>query len=178
MQLVILGLLLDGPLSLYDVRKRFAAGISLFYSASFGSIQRALTALVATGAVTLSEPDAGARGKRLYAVTDAGRARWRDDMLAPLPGGTDAETQALARIYLLGRMTSTADRRAVLEVVRAQVTESLDALRALEHGVDAAAEAIAEQDRDVFAYHRATLDYGLRSHALMLTWVEELRANA
>lgn len=41
MRFLILGTLLDGPLSLYDMRKQSAAGITLFYTASFGSIQRA-----------------------------------------------------------------------------------------------------------------------------------------
>lgn len=178
MQLVILGLLLDGPLSLYDVRKRFAAGISLFYSASFGSIRRALTQLVESGAVTVSDADASARGKKLYAVTASGRIRWRDEMLSPLPGGSDAETQALARIYLLGRLDSAADRRIVLDLVQAQTAAARDQLRALEAEVDAASAGVAPEHREAFAYQRATLDYGLRAHALMLAWVDELREDA
>lgn len=175
MQLVILGLLLDGPLSLYDVRKRFAAGISLFYSTSFGSIQRALTQLVEARQITLSEPDASARGKRLYTVTDAGRAHWRAEMLAPLTSGADAETQALARIYLLGRLESAADRLAALDRVQAQTEASLAQLRGLAEQVDAV--DVAAEHRDVFGFQRATLDYGLRSHVLMLEWLQELRAS-
>ena len=49
MRFLILGILLDGPLSLYDMRKQFAAGISLFYTASSGSIQRALGQLARMG---------------------------------------------------------------------------------------------------------------------------------
>ena len=77
MQYVILGLLLGGPLSLYDVRKRFSAGISLFYSASLGSLQRALQQLVADGSVTVADAVGDARGKKLHSVTERGRERWR-----------------------------------------------------------------------------------------------------
>lgn len=55
MQFLILGLLLDGPHSLYDVHKRFTGGISLFYAASFGSIQRALKQLEEHGRVTVEK---------------------------------------------------------------------------------------------------------------------------
>ena len=178
MQLVILGLLLGEALSLYDVRKRFTAGISLFYSASFGSIQRALTQLVESGAVTVAQVEADARGKKLYAVTAAGRERWRAEMLAPLSGGTDAETQALARIYLLGRLDSPADRTGVLELIRAHAETSLATLRTLEVQVDAAATGLTEDQHRVFGFQRATLDYGLRSHELLLRWVDELRERA
>lgn len=53
MRFVILGLLLSGPLSLYDVHKHFTGSISLFYAASFGSIQRALKQAHAEGWVTV-----------------------------------------------------------------------------------------------------------------------------
>lgn len=43
---VILGLLMLWPQSLYELTKSFEAGISLFYSASTGSIKRALLSLI------------------------------------------------------------------------------------------------------------------------------------
>ena len=89
MQYVILGLLLSGPLSLYDLRKRFAAGISLFYSASLGSLQRALQNLAADGLVIGIEVAGDRRGKKLYSVTDTGMQRWREWLAAPIPPGTE-----------------------------------------------------------------------------------------
>lgn len=174
MQYVILGVLLGGPLSLYDVRKRFSAGISLFYSASLGSLQRALQQLVADGSVTVADAVGDARGKKLHSVTERGRERWRRWMLAPVPDGGDAEKVVLAKVYLLGRLDDPRDRAAVLTALRARVADAEAGLRTLEHAVDAAAHGVADADRAVFAYQRATLDYGLRAHGLLLAWLDEL----
>lgn len=174
MQFVILGLLLSGSLSLYDLRKRFQVGISLFYSASFGSIQRALQQLVDDGSLTVADAVASARGKKLYSVTQRGRARWREWMLQPVPGGSDAEKIVLAKVYLLGRLDDRDDRAAVLAALRARVQDAAAGLRALQGEVDLAADGMAEGDRVVFEYQRATLDYGIRAHELLLAWIDEL----
>ena len=51
---VILGLLLIAPQSLYGLVKAFEAGVSLFYSASSGSIKRALDGLLAQGLIEVA----------------------------------------------------------------------------------------------------------------------------
>lgn len=176
MQFVILGLLLDGPLSLYDVRKRFSAGISLFYSASFGSIQRALQHLVDSGSVTVAPAPDDPRGKKLHTVTAEGRARWRAWMLEPIPPGADAETTALAKVFLLGRLDSPRDRRTVLDLIHDRAGAALATLHGLAAELDDAESGLPQELRVVAGYQRATLDYGLRAHELTLRWVDELRA--
>jgi len=110
MRFLILGILLDGSLSLYDMRKQFAAGISLFYTASFGNIQRALGQLESHGWVTILDADDSRRSKKLYVVNDTGQQAWREWMHAPVTA-SDAEPTMLAKVYLLGRLPA-ADRRA------------------------------------------------------------------
>ncbi|SBS74891.1 PadR family transcriptional regulator [uncultured Microbacterium sp.] len=178
MPYVILGLLLTGPLSLYDLRKRFGAGISLFYSASFGALQRALRQLVEQGDVTVADAAGAGRPKKLYTVTPAGRERWRAWMREPIAPGADAETTLLAKVYLLGRLDDPGDRRFVLDRVRERAASAMDDLTGLATQVDAAAAAVPDDSRLAFEYQRATLDYGLRAHALMLAWTEELRGQA
>lgn len=175
---VILGLLLTGPLSLYDLRKRFGAGISLFYSASFGALQRALRQLVEQGDVTVGDDPGNGRPKKLYTVTPSGRARWHAWMREPIPSGADAETTVLAKVYLLGRLDDPADRRHVLDRIRERAAIALAELEELATQVDAAAGAVPDDSRRAFEYQRATLDYGLRAHALMLAWTDELQEDA
>ena len=57
---VILGLLLLAPMSLYDLIKAFEQGISLFYSASSGSIKRALDGLLKKGYIVVADVQPGA----------------------------------------------------------------------------------------------------------------------
>lgn len=178
MQFVILGLLLGGPLSLYDVQKRFAAGISLFYSASSGSIQRALQHLVEEGSIVVADADGSRRGRKVHRITEAGRARWRAWMTAPLTGGADAETTVLAKVYLLGRLDDHEDRAEVIRGIRAHLEASRQTLARRATEVDAQAAALDDEARALFAFQRATLDYGLRSHDLMGQWLDDLALRA
>jgi DNA-binding PadR family transcriptional regulator len=174
MPFVILGLLLTGPLSLYDLHKRFTAGISLFYSASYGSLQRSLTQLVAEGAVTVTDDPASARRRKLHTITAEGRARWREWMLAPLPTGADTETVLLAKVFLLGRLDRADDRRLILDGARERAAATLSELRGLAVELDAQAASVPGDLRETFAYQRTVLDYGLRTAQVAVDWIDDL----
>lgn len=170
MQFLILGLLLDGPLSLYDVRKRFAAGISLFYAASFGSIQRALAQVESNGWVTRVDAEDSRRRKKLYVIGDSGQRAWREWMLSPITG-SDPEPTMLAKVYLLGSLPAE-DRGECLRIVRERITADADRLASLAADLDET--EIPGGLRELYGYRRATLDYGIRSQALMTQWLDEL----
>lgn len=171
MQNVILGLLLLSPMSLYDVHRAFTQGISLFYSASFGSIQRALHQLLDAGLVTAEAEPGNPRGKKLHTITPAGRQTWAEWMREPVTGG-GAETTILARVFFLGLVEDNAERAAIIATLRQRVAADLAELRAAAEGLDA--QVFAAQFAGVFEFQRATLDYGLRSHELALVWLDEL----
>lgn len=175
MQFVILGLLLTGPLSLYDVQKYFRSGIALFYSASSGSIERALRALVDAGSVSVAEADGDRRRRKLHSVTPEGRERWRAWMLAPVSEGTGAETEVLAKVFLLGRLDSARDRESVLDAAQAQARSGLAQLRALDAQLEELTGHLPEEQRQILAYQRATLAYGIRSQEVMYRWLDDVR---
>ncbi|MDL5351539.1 PadR family transcriptional regulator [Microbacterium sp. zg-YB36] len=167
---VVLGLLMIQPLSLYDLHKAFRAGISLFYSASFGSLQRSLSQLIEEGLV-VAEPEPGdPRGKKRHTITDAGRIAWRDGMLTP-PVGADAETVMLSRVFFLGLLDAD-DRKVAVGLLRSRAADDLANLQAVAVELDSA--EIPADLAGVFKYQRATLDYGIRSHTLAQTWLNEL----
>jgi DNA-binding PadR family transcriptional regulator len=171
MQFVILGLLMIAPMSLYDLHKQFAAGPSLFYSASFGSLQRALRQLIAQGWATVTDASSSGRPRNLHAPTAEGIAAWREWMREPL-SGAHAETTMLAKVFLLGLLPPGEERDAALAVLRDGAASALADLRAVGAGLDAA--PIPAEYAEIFRYQRATLDYGLRSHELALAWLDEL----
>lgn len=170
MKQVILGLLLLQSMSLYDLHKAFLAGISLFYSASFGSIQRSLTQLVDEGLVVAEPAPGDPRGKKLHTITAAGRESWRAGMLAPLEG-SNTETTMLARVYFLGLLDET-DREAAVALLRNRITADLAGLRQVATELDAA--EVPPQFAAPYAYQRATLDYGIRAHELAADWIAGL----
>ncbi|GAB3702934.1 PadR family transcriptional regulator [Corynebacterium nasicanis] len=170
MAFVILGLLHLRAMSMYDLVKAFDQGISLFYSASTGSIKRALDGLLAKGHIAIDEIQPGARGRKTYAITEAGRSAFQTWMHAPLTE-TDIEAAALPRLYLLGLLPA-AERPAILSAMRERVARDLATLENLATAVDAT--PVAPELADVAHFGRATLDYGITSHRAGLEWFSAL----
>lgn len=171
---VILGLLLIRAMSQYDLVKAFEAGVSLFYSASSGSIKRALDGLLDRGLVEVASIEAGGRGRKAYRVTESGEAAFRDWMLSDLTGG-DLEASALSRLYFLGHLTPQ-ERIVVMQRIEERIEAGLAQLRRLEAQVSAT--DVPADLRDIAVYQRATLRYGLASHRFSLEWFEELRGGS
>lgn len=171
MRYMILGLLLSGPLSLYDVHKRFTAGMAQFYSGSIGGIRRALTQLVASDWATVGDAEDGRRGKRNYTITPSGQEAWRVWMESPLPASSDSETMILAKVFLLGWLPHDA-RAVTIQALQARVAEDAKDIEALLQSVNS--NDIAPDERDVFNYQKATLEYGSQAHRLLGDWLAEL----
>ncbi|MBW9204922.1 PadR family transcriptional regulator [Mumia sp. zg.B53] len=175
---VILGLLLIAPQSLYDLVRAFEAGVALFYSASSGSIKRALDVLLDRGLIEVASVEAGGRGKKVYRVTDAGREEFHAWMTGDLVG-SDLEGAALSRLYFLG-LLDPADRPSVLRRIETRVEADLSRLTSLDSHLETV--EVPDELADVATYQRATLDYGIASHRFILDWfrdrVERAEADA
>ncbi|RAY11021.1 PadR family transcriptional regulator [Actinomadura craniellae] len=166
---VILGLLLIAPQSLYDLIKGFEAGVALFYSASSGSIKRALDTLLARGLIEVASVEAGGRGRKVYRLTDAGRHEFHAWMTGE-PVGPDLETAALSRLYFLG-LLEPAERASVLRRITARIETDLAGLSALDRHLDTL--DVPEEHRDLATHQRAALEYGIAAHRFALDWFRD-----
>ncbi len=163
---VVLGMLLIAPRSLYGLVKGFEAGVALFYSASSGSIKRALDNLLERGLIEVTSVESGGRGKKTYGVTDAGREEFHAWMNREV-AGSDLESAALSRLYFLG-LLEPADRARVLRRIQARIETDLARLSDLNKHLDSV--DIPDELSDVATYQRATLDYGIASLQFTLDW--------
>lgn len=170
---VILGLLLLRSMSLYDLIRAFEAGVSLIYSASSGSIKRALDSLLAAGHVEVESIDKGARGRKVYRVTTAGRDAFHTWMVGDI-SESNTETAALSRLHFLG-LIEPAERAGVLTRIEARIAADLAQFEALTAEVEQF--VVPPELADVARYQKATLAYGLASHRFALDWFRTLRAD-
>ncbi len=75
-----LGLLLEGPLSGYDLHNRIEKRLGHFQHASFGALYPALGKLRAEGCVTADRPGETPFAKCMYAITNKGREIFDSDL--------------------------------------------------------------------------------------------------
>ncbi|GGO32021.1 PadR family transcriptional regulator [Micromonospora parathelypteridis] len=166
---VILGLLLIAQQSFYDLIKGFEAGVAHFYSASSGSIKRALDTLLARGLIEVASIEAGGRGRKVYRVTDAGRQAFHTWMTEELTGSS-LETAALSRLYFLG-LLEPVERVPVLRRITARIEVDLAGLSTLDKHLNNL--DISAEHRDLATHQRATLDYGIAAHRFTLNWFRD-----
>lgn len=159
-------------MSLYDLIKAFEAGASLFYGSSAGSIKRSLDNLLADGAIRVSRQEPGARGRKEYAITDAGKQCFDEWMRAEIEG--DFDSVALARLYFLGYVDDPEERHEILLRIQARAMLDLRRLATVEREVSKAQSDVPDELRDVALYQKATLDYGVSAMQHTYDWFTDL----
>ncbi len=83
---VCLGMLTDGEACGYDLKKQFESSFAHYFAAGYGSIYPALSALAAEGLVDCREiPQDGKPDRKVYRITDAGRAHLLEALDNPAP---------------------------------------------------------------------------------------------
>lgn len=156
----LLGFLHAGPLTGWDLVATAEVVIGDFWSLTRSQVYRELAAMDAAGLVVAGE--VGARERRPYRLTDAGReafAAWLDNE----PGPEQIRyplllTMAFGEHLAPGRLAAFA---AAHRKVHAARLERYEALR------DEAGEALD-------AYAGATLDFGVRYERAVLDWFDHL----
>lgn len=169
MEYVVLGLLILSPSSIYQLNKAFELGISLFYSASLGNIQRALKLLEQKGFVEILTQEKTGRKKTIYGITIQGREAFDHWMVTP-PELAHLETTALAKVYFLGIYQDSKLKQQILHGILSQVHQMTNQLKELHHRL--ASLSIAESDKEVFRYQVKTLEYGIMAHEAALSWFQ------
>ncbi|MBE1531108.1 PadR family transcriptional regulator [Actinomadura algeriensis] len=162
----VLGLIaeLDGA-SGYDLLKMFEISLANVWPATQSQLYGELGKLADAGLIDAA--DEGPRGRREYAITEAGRAelhRWLLEIKPRKP----MRDETLLRVFLLGNVTS----REAQEYMRAEtdrLDEALDGLAALD-------ETVEWDDDDLSRYGRLVIEYGRRSIAMRRDWFEWARA--
>lgn len=174
MAYVILGLLLVKPSSIYDLGKQFERSISLFYSASLGSLRQALLGLLDRGEVRVVEEHTGRRARKIYHVTPLGRAAFTAWMHGPL-AGTDFEVAALSRLFFLGHLPAS-ERTGVVEAIVERIRSDEARLVDLADHLDTT--PVPDEFAELFRYQRLTLDYGISAHRHARAWFEGIQEAA
>lgn len=154
-----LGLLAQQPGSGYDLLKRFEHSMANVWPATQSQLYGELNKLAAAELIEVAE--VGARGRKEYRITAAGRTellRWMTDAQDDPP----YRSAQLLRVFLLGEM-SAEDARDYMKSIAEQAYSELERLEALRESID-------WDDTDADFYGRAALEYGLRAEAMEADW--------
>jgi DNA-binding PadR family transcriptional regulator len=81
---MILGFLMQGSMTGYEIKKRFSLSFSFFSGLSYGSLYPALEKMKQEGLITLKvEIGDGAPNRKVYTITDSGKKAFLESLRAP-----------------------------------------------------------------------------------------------
>jgi DNA-binding PadR family transcriptional regulator len=174
MENVVLGLLIIQSLTLYELNQAFKQGISMFYSASYGSLQAAVKNLLQKEMVVFEEKVDRGRNKKVYSITENGRAAFYTWMLADTPV-SKLEVTALSKIYFLGLIPEVPQKKQIVieimrqtQAVQDELVEMNEAIRQMN---------IPDTYQEILHFQLKTLEYGIKSHAFAREWFQALLDN-
>ena len=171
MEHVILGLLLIQRLTIYGLNQAFKQGISMFYSASYGSLQTSVKNLLAKGMIVYQQQVDNGRTKKVYSITEQGRTAFFQWMISEIPENK-LEVTALSKVFFLGLIEDVDTKR---EIVRG-ILRKIDLVQNQLSGMDQQLSQyeIPDAYREIFKYQMKTLDYGIQSHTFGRQWFQAL----
>lgn len=171
MEHVVLGLLMVQSLTLYGLNRAFKQGISLFYSASYGSLQAAVKNLLGKGWIVFEEQVEKGRNKKVYSITEQGRRAFYEWMLEDIPANK-LEVTALSKVFFLGLMEGREQKRKIVQEILNKVDIVQNELSEMQQEISQ--YEVPDPYREIFKYQVKTLDYGLQAHAFAREWFTAL----
>jgi DNA-binding PadR family transcriptional regulator len=188
LELAILGLLFEQEMHGYEIRRRLRDELGLFANISFGSLYPALSRLERSGAVTVTESGGAApasipatgslggeraglrarrsgatlgtkRSRKVYRITDQGRALFEQLLEGEEPAGAD-DARSFGLRLAFARHLAPSGRLALLERRRAQLTRRLatDLVRASGDRLDVYTRSLVEHSTESTEHDIAWLD--------------------
>lgn len=125
LELAILGLLKEGPMHGYELRKQLSQKLGLFWKVSFGSLYPTLRRLERRGAVVAADADPQtSRRKREYAITETGEQEFLDMLQEGTASAAEQEKFSLRLAFF--RYLRPEIRIRLLERRKAYLEDKLD----------------------------------------------------
>lgn len=167
LEMAVLGLLLESPMHGYELRKRLTGLLGAFRAFSYGSLYPTLRRMQADGLIAEDPEPAGIkvrRGRRVYELTPAGRARF-SELVADTGPQNYTDDGFGVHLAFFSRTPAVARLR-ILEGRRRQVEERREGLR------DLLGRTAKSGDR----YTRQLHELSLESSEREVRWLNELIA--
>jgi len=167
MENVVLGLLIIRSLTLYELNQAFKQGISMFYSASYGSLQIAVKNLLNKGMVVFEERVEKGRNKKVYSITAHGKDAFYRWMLDEIPVNK-LEVAALSKVYFLGLIQNVEQKKEIVLEILNKIELVQDELNKMNEEISRI--EIPASYRGILTYQLKTLDYGQKAHSFAREW--------
>lgn len=169
LEYIILGFLMKGETSGYDLKQWMTKTTSYFFDASFGSIYPALKRLEQKGFVNFREIVEGSKYKKVYQITDKGKEAFKVWINKPIDFDKSRHDH-LVKIFFYEFLP----KDKAIERIKDLIEEVKTVLNKLTAEKD---EAEKKFDVYNFYYRYSTMLYGIDFYKFLITWCNDLVEN-
>jgi DNA-binding PadR family transcriptional regulator len=164
---LILGLLSEGPLSGYEIRRLTQLRFHFFWSESYGQLYPELARLEADGLITRVDTPSTGRQRNVFRISKAGTKALRGWLAEPVEPET-ARYEILLKVYFSG-FGESADLRRHLTEFRERYRRGLEELNQVREQLRHAPDPHHNHDRVLLS-----VDFGVRTFEAWVAWADEL----
>jgi len=172
LEYIILGLLMEGDMSGYDMKKTIDHSVGIFYKASYGSLYPALKRLTEKQWVSMTEEPGNSKKKKIYSLMPEGKENFMVWLAGPLEM---SRNEFLLKIFFfdyLGEDTRTA----LLEEYEFKLNREIGRLQAVEQIV--AGELAEIPNPQNYYYRVSALSYGMLFFNMEKQFVDNIKKGA
>lgn len=197
MELIILGLLMLKEYTIYEIKKTIEEYFAAMCSSSTGSIQAAVKKLLNNGMITYNEFVENSVNKKMYVITDKGKAYFIDSISKPMY--FKEKNIELCKLYFMGftpkhirldlinaYISELKSEREKLEKIRfsSQNTESIiesyiiylnESGKLVSFKEMLCSESLSESLQDIALFQFATLELGIDKADFEIRWFEQFK---
>lgn len=163
----ILGMLNEGPMSGYDVKKKIENDLGHFWRESYGKIYPELKRLEEDGLATVrTENHDGRPSRKVYTITVTGMVELKK-WVSILPDDPLNTSELLLKVYY-GHQVSPANTASLIRRALDHVNDGLDEVREVRRKLRSSQSGDAEQ-----VHRLATLSFRERYYEFLEAWCDE-----
>jgi len=167
LEYIVLGMLLNKPVTGYEIKKGIEDGVGYFYKASFGSLYPLLDRLTKKGYLSMVEKTEGKRAKKYYEILPAGEKVFFEWLSEPIRH-KEGSDHHLAKIYFFDRLDQSVREPLLLKYEQNNV-EYLQELKRLSKKFEQL------EHPECFYYKLSTLYYGIAVVQQVILWCQHIR---
>ncbi|MBU1193917.1 MAG: PadR family transcriptional regulator [Proteobacteria bacterium] len=160
---ILLGFLMDGEKTGYEIKKLMENSTSFFFNTSLGSIYPAFGKLEKMGYVKMDQVIGDGRVKKRYSITQEGRKHFRE-WLAENVSLSKIRDDVLLKMFFFSELS--------VEKRCEQICSYIDQLKKQADTLTALKEKLMQYDVD--KYMLKTLDYGIDYYLFTHDWYKRL----
>lgn len=164
---VILGILMESPMSGYDLKKVAEQTIGMFFKMSYGNLYPTLKALTKTGEITEQETQ-NSKNKKIYTLTDQGKASFLKWLAEPLQSN---KKEYMVKIFFYDYLDEET-RQTHLRAYQAQIHRKMMEMKGLQNIVNE--ELTSIPNKEDYYYRVSTMYYGLQFYEMELAWFNKI----